>query len=128
MKCVAKGFLGALLVLILVALIYTQYSDYRAAAETSGWLNDIDETKTNIEKNILRNKSTIRSGEDIQMPTFHVPTPPTYTKIMNNGTIILKGGREGQLVVLVPTFTNTEVIWSCVGGSSKATIGCKNAP
>ena len=128
MRCIAKGFFGALIVLVLVALIYPQYSDYRATAETSGWLNQLDKTKRSIEENIENNKTVIGSGINVQPPKFEEPSPPTYVKVMDNGNILVKGGREGQLIVLVPTLNASKVEWACVGGSSKATLGCRNAP
>lgn len=127
MRCVAKGFIGTLIVLVLAALIIPQYCDYRAAAETDSWLYQIITTQDSIEENIIRNKTVIGSGTGVQSPKFS-KHPPSYVKITDNGDIFLKGGHEGQLVVLIPTIKDSKVEWACIGGSSKATRSCQNIP
>ena len=127
MKCIAKGFIGTLIVLVLAVLIVPQYCDYQAAVETASWLNQVATIKDSIEENIIRNKTTIGSGAGVRPPKFS-EHPPSYARVTDNGEIFLKGGREGQLVVLIPAIKDSQVEWACIGGSSKATRSCRDSP
>lgn len=125
MICFLKGMFGAVVVLTAALFIFPLYSDYRASAETSGWLYEIVPTAEAISDNILHLKTTSGAGVGIAKPTIKMGAP-SRIEVMANGTIFLKGGRDGQLVVLIPEFLAGKVLWRCIGGSSHATLSCNN--
>jgi hypothetical protein len=124
-KSVVQGIFGALLVLVAAFLIVPQYSDYRAASETSGWLIASMPTAQAITDNILRQKTTSGAGIGVPKPAFQFH-PPALVEVTPNGTIFLKGGRDGQFVALIPEFSARNVLWRCIGGSSHATRPCQH--
>lgn len=128
MKCFLVGAAGGLLVLLAAALIYPLYGDYRAAAETSQWLMQLEATKRRIEAKFEADGSLAFVGEGVERPQFDGPSAPSYINVTENGAILLKGGRVGQLVVIMPVVANGELAWTCVGGPTNATLGCRNAP
>lgn len=117
MPCFFKGALGALAVLIGAAIIIPQYSDYRAAAETSGWLAQMDPIRLKIEENAKRLKTMAGAGKHIDLPAS--PPGVTFFEIRDSGEIIMHGGRDGQLVILTPSFAEGTVTWRCLGGPAK---------
>jgi hypothetical protein len=125
MKCFLRGIFGTVVVLVIVAVVYPQYSDYQAAAETSMWLYHLDETKKLIAANAERNQSLIGSGVNVTHPKFSSKSPE-YVEITQDGIILVQGGREGQLVVLMPNLKAGKVKWICRGGSKKVTTGCRD--
>lgn len=111
------GALGAIVVLFAAAIIYPQYCDYRAAAETSLWLGVAETTiKPYIAETAMRNKTVRGSGVGVPKPVFPANNTPTL-EITPDGMIIMQGGREGQLVVLIPSLAEGKVTWRCLGGS-----------
>ena len=124
MKCFFKGMLGALTMLFAAAFVVPQYSDYRAASETSSWLNEIEPTKDAISAKILRLRTTSGAGLGIPRPIITRHTP-SLIEVTDAGIIFLKGGRDGQVVVLIPSFSANQVSWHCIGGSSHATGSCE---
>ena len=125
MKCFFKGMGGAILVLLAAAIIVPQYADYRAALETSDWLSSVTSTTDVITTNVKRLKTTTGSGVGVARPVI-AQRPPSLVEIADNGVIFLKGGREGQFVVLIPSYVDGKVVWRCIGGPSHATRRCNN--
>ncbi len=112
------GAAAATVVLLAAAfLIYPQYSDYRAAAETSQWLAVAEMSmKPYIAEKAKRAKTLAGSGVGLPKPVFAVSNMPDL-EITPDGMIFMRGGRDGQLVVLIPSLAEGKVTWRCVGGS-----------
>jgi hypothetical protein len=126
MKCFLKGLGGALFVLIGAALVVPQYSDYRARAKTSEWLARSQEIQSMIEENAVKQKSLLGAGRGIDVKTFQLAGLDVF-EIMDSSTIILRGGPEGQVIVLIPSLSETRVVWRCIGGPAKAVPAkCRN--
>ena len=116
MKSFLLGALGALLTLILVAIIYPQYSDYRAKAETVDWLIEVKPLQLDIQKAALRQGSLTGSAKGLKEPNFSLG-PINFFSITDEGVIIIKGGSHGQMLVLSPYLNAGGVMWQCIGGS-----------
>jgi hypothetical protein len=86
-KSVVHGIFGALLVLVAAFLIIPQYSDYRAASETSAWLIASMPTAQAITDNILRQKTTSGAGIGVPKPAFQFH-PPALVEVTPNGTML----------------------------------------
>ena len=112
-KILLTSFIGTLLAIILVAFIYAQYSDYRAMAQTYNWLTILNSVKVDIENNLLTGNKI-----NIIKPKFS-PEPKDFL-IRPDGIILMRGGRDGQLLVLIPEIKESKVQWTCYVGSSKA--------
>jgi hypothetical protein len=127
MSCFGKGFFGALIVLIMTAIILPQYSDYAASAETSVWMYQVAPVQDYVAANAERNRTLVDSGVGAKRPEFSSNAPSLF-EVTKEGTIFLQGGHGGQLVVLIPTLADRKVSWRCLGGPRKATLRCKDAP
>ena len=68
MACFAKGFLGALVALLIPAMTISQYSDYLATAETSGWLAQAGPIKVQVAAHAERNLTLVNSGQEARLP------------------------------------------------------------
>ena len=114
----------AICVMAVAGIVITQYSDYRAATETSSWLNDVLPTVRTISANIIHIKGTTGSGIGVPNPVFKFHAP-SVVEITANGTLFLKGGRDGQFVALIPEYSSNHVSWRCMGGSSQCHAGMR---
>jgi hypothetical protein len=127
MKCFVKGLLGAFLFLICAVFIATQYSDYRARSGTLYWLALVQEVRIEIEQKALKQKSLVGVGNEVDKKAFQARNLNAFKAsnievfdITESGIIILRGGIDGQVVILIPSLSEQDVIWRCVGGSAKA--------
>lgn len=126
MKCFLKGLGGALLALIGAFLVTAQYSDYTARAQTSEWLVQVWEIQSLIEQNAVKQKSLLDAGRGIDTETFRAARLDAF-EITESSTIILRGGADGQVIVLIPSLSEDRVIWRCMGGPTRAVPGrCRN--
>jgi hypothetical protein len=122
MKNFCFGFVTAAMFIALVTLVlYPQYSDYRAYAQTYNWLVQIKSTgiQTIIAENISKEYplSDVSVGVDKSMVDTR---EMDIFEITSAGTIIMRGGKDGQVVVLIPEVSGKNVVWKCIGGSMKA--------
>lgn len=117
MKSFISGVLGALTILIAAAIIVSQYADYRAQPETSGWFNLIKDTQDQIASRILKSGTVKDSGTNIEIP--QALKNLEHTRITDDGIIFLKGGSSGQFITLTPSLVDDKlVVWQCIGGSN----------
>lgn len=119
MKCFLIGSSGALLMLISVFLGISQYSDYRALSEIDGWLAHVQEIQTEIEQKAVKQNSLTGVGNNLQTKKFPNSNLDVF-EVSESGTILLRGGRDGQMIVLIPLFSEKGVVWRCIGGSRAA--------
>lgn len=95
-KIILSFLFGVLLSFLAMFLIWPQYSDYRAMTETSGWL--ITLIRDNDSK---KNLIDAIAEKNIKAQIFSKLNPnPELIKITNSNVLIIKGGREGQLMIL----------------------------
>ncbi len=125
MKCSLKCAGVAVVVLLVAAVIIPQYSDYRGYAETDQWLVQLRPLQEAIEANAIRKKSLSGAGKEIAKPRL-AHDNVTIFEVTDSGVILVKGGRDGQVLVLVPSFEAEKVVWRCVGGPAKdvSATGC----
>jgi hypothetical protein len=116
MKSLLLGFLGGFIGVFMALVVVSQYADYRAESELSGWLSEVEPAQAAVAANGLRQGTLEGAGIGTTLPPIHY-RPPAYYRIDANGQIFMRGGDEGQFVVLVPTLANGAVTWQCVGGS-----------
>lgn len=119
MKCFLKGFFGAFAAMAIAAVAIPQYSDYRAYAETQRWLVEIEPLRLRIEERGLRAGTLKDVSVGLTKPDFRSGTPAAF-RIDPDGTILIKGRDEGQVVLLTPTLRSGSITWACVGGPDDA--------
>jgi hypothetical protein len=123
MKQFLIGLLWALSGVVATLILMPAYTDYRAASETSEWLSILrTTTQDEIAAYVKQNKTIVGANKSIQLPQMK---GVTLAEIRDDGSIFVKGGIEGQLIVLLPTIARDQVTWRCLGGSSKAIRRCK---
>jgi hypothetical protein len=111
-KITLSFLLGVLLTLTILFFVWPQYSDYRSRAETDSWLVSLTESvkKEELIKSIVDRDANAEIFADLK-------PKPDYIQITESSALVIKGGRDGQVVVLIPK-GNGEM--SCVAGSTKA--------
>ena len=119
MKLFLLGLIGSLLLIVVAALVVSQYSDYRARAETDGWLAQIKPIQVIIEKNAIQQKSLMNAGKNVNKETLQ-NLDVNFFEITETSILILRGGREGQIIILIPSLTAEQVTWRCIGGPAQA--------
>jgi|GEM_PF-1720600 len=113
------GFLGTLTCLVAAAFIYPLYSDQRAIAQSANWFIELLPTMQTIEADARQLNSLSGSGRRVGKTAPHL-THVDYFQVEDQGTIILRGSADGQVIVLIPQFDKGNVTWRCIGGSSDA--------
>jgi Tfp pilus assembly major pilin PilA len=110
------GASGALLVLVAAAVIVPQYADYTARASAAGALNDLRELQERVAARALSSQSLSGSGVGISQSP-----PPSLREItvLADGVVVAVASRFGQVIVLVPSYSNGSVSWRCMAGSAK---------
>jgi Tfp pilus assembly major pilin PilA len=119
MRCFLFGLMGAVLVLLSAAIIVPQYSDYSSLAQTSAWLVDIEPLQSKIEENAARKGRIDIPNSSETLPEFQAGKP-RFFKVSRNGVILMKGGKQGQFVMLTPEIVDGKVVWTCIGGPDDA--------
>lgn len=118
MKCFLKGAIGALCVLVLAAVIIAQYSDYRARAETDGMLVQLGVVQRAIEADAVK-RGTFAGTATQFVHALPVVTNVRLLEVNDTGTIVAKGGRNGQMIILSPSLIEGKIRWRCVGAPDK---------
>jgi hypothetical protein len=90
------------------------------AAKTAAWLDALGPARTAIAAKARASGSLAGAGVGIALPALPGEAP-AYQGVGTNGTIVLRGGQDGQVVLLVPMLANGNVSWQCLGGS-KASV------
>ena len=116
MKSFLWGLLGAFVLAMGFLFVGSQYSDYRAASEASSWLVQVRQIQDEIERNAVSKNSLAVAGKSVDDKILREMNLDFY-EVMDSGVIVLRGRREGQLIVLIPAFENGKMEWRCVGGS-----------
>jgi hypothetical protein len=122
MKNFCFGFMAATMFIVFVTLVlYPQYSDYGAYAQTYNWLTQIKSVgiQAAIEKNILNSRHFSDMSVGINKNLVNTREMDIF-EITPSGIIVIRGGRDGQVVILIPEISGKDVVWKCIGGSEKA--------
>ncbi len=125
MKCMLLGMAGAFIILLLAAIFIPAYSDYTDRAITSEILISIKDLQRNIEGKLLQKKRVGISTSAIKIKSEHI----SKIKVLDDGTIRIKGGKIGQVIILVPEVIDEKLVnWECIGGPNQAMPpNCKSA-
>ena len=115
MKNFFFGFLGALTVLIAFLLLLPLYSDYRARSEVVQWMLALEALQAAVAQEYAR------SGKlDVSRKLEEADSLGIKSVVTDGNVLIIQGGRENQLLVMLPKVVGNEVRWSCWVGPGKA--------
>lgn len=120
MRSLIMGFLGALACLIAAAIIYPMYCNQVGVAQSSGWFATLLPVMQQIEATAKQQKTLAGAGTQVGkvLPTLK---GVDFLSIEDQGTIIARGGSDGQVMVLIPKIdADYKVTWHCVGGSASS--------
>jgi len=124
MKCFIYGVIGVLFSLGVFFVGRTQYSDYVVMVQTDRWIGELQPLMSEVKAKAIKIHSLNGVASDI-----HKPEPDKNTTIfdvLDSGTIVVKGGRDGQLLILVPSLVDDKFTWRClVGGDNALSRKCK---
>lgn len=119
MKFFLMGLAGAITAMAGFLFFYSHYSDYRARGETSDWLVQLQTVQDAIAREAIKKGSLVNIGLAVDAGAFH-NSSVTGFMILDGGSIVVRGGSEGQVVLLVPSLRGAAVTWRCIGGSVQA--------
>ncbi len=123
-----KGFFSAIaLVFLWFIVVVPQYADYASQAQSVEILGLLGRTKDRVEEQIRKTGTLNGSGAGLKIQEWgqsdHLldhRDPINFRHVSSDGVIIIRGVREGQVMVLVPSLQSGVVTWECVGGSADA--------
>jgi hypothetical protein len=119
-KCFLLGAVaGIILFSAVFFLLYPQYSDYRAKAEVTAWLEMVKNVQDDIGKKIVSASPLGEVNDGFDKTKFQAVGVDLF-EITETGVIIIRGGRDGQVIILIPSFSENDVEWRCIGGSAQA--------
>lgn len=124
MKCFIYGITGVLLTMAVLFVLRTQYGDYLAKVESDRWMTALGPLRKEVEEHAIERHSLNDSGVNIHKPQLDKNVE--IFDVFDSGVIVVKGGRVGQLLLLVPTMSGQNVTWRCmVGGKDAMPVQCK---
>lgn len=126
MKRFLLGIFGGIVGFILAAVVFAQYSDYRAVVQSGAWIVQAGPAQRAVEANASRIGSLAGAGTGVAKPPFDGQGPEEF-EVLSDGAIVMRGGAKGQVVVLVPSQGPDGIQWRCIGGS-RAHVRCKPNP
>jgi hypothetical protein len=113
MKSFISGLLVGLFFLIIFTIPLPAYLTMQQRAKSLDILLSIEPIKKEVEQSLLLKKA-------IEPKTINnINKYILFVKIKNDGTIIIKATDQGQLFILTPSITNSEVTWDRMGGPNK---------
>lgn len=123
-----KGFFSAIaLVFLWFIVVVPQYHDYASQAQSAEILGLLGPTKGRVEEQIRRTGTLSGSGAGLKIQEWGQSDrlldhrdPINFRHVSSDGVILIRGIREGQVMVLVPNLQSGVVTWECVGGSADA--------
>lgn len=127
LKCLALGAAGAILSLVTIGLLSSEYSDYRSRARTSNMLTLLKPLQAQVEEEILLDASISDAEPALAKAVGAVPAGHfDVLRVLSGGQILARGSTDGQVIVLLPTVEHGVVEWECIGGSRRDLLtGCR---
>jgi hypothetical protein len=119
MKTFLLGALGALVVIVLWAISQSFYSDYRSKVIAESWLMQLEPLKSKIEP-LIKTRSLMSVESRSKIRTEFSPANGDLFEIFENGSVLVMGGVEGQLILLVPIAKENSLEWGCFSSPKKS--------
>jgi len=109
----------------LLAFGISNYSDYRAASETTLWLSAARAMLSELESDVVSGVRIDKSDPRVVRYLGAIATIDQF-EIRPSGDLFIRGGRDGQFIYLIAEQNENKITWRCVGGSRHAMpVACK---
>lgn len=115
-KAFLAGFVGALLALVLAAVVMSQYTEARAKSESAGWLIELRPVQQLVEAGLREGNLAAARSQLAGLP--FEPGVVAQRRLGDDGSIVLQGGRHGQQIYVYPERQGAGFVWRCLGGSA----------
>jgi hypothetical protein len=119
MKPIYQMILGAITAGLSAMIAIPQYCDCASRVHTSNMLSTISSIKHEMREN-LETTGSIRGVGSALKEKIQFVRPPEFFEISPEGVFIVRGGDDGQLLVLLPRVIDKQIEWTCIGGSRDA--------
>jgi hypothetical protein len=119
MKPIYQMILGAVTAGLPAMIAIAQYSYYTSRAQTSSMLNTLVSVKIEMHE-IMETTGSLRGVGSALKEKIQFERPPDFFEVSPDGVFIVRGGDDGQLVVLLPRVIDNRIKWTCIGGSRDA--------
>jgi hypothetical protein len=119
MKPIHQMILGAVTAGLSAMIVIPQYSYYTSRAQTSGMLTTLSSIKVEMHE-IVETTGSLRGVGSALKGKIPFERPPDFFEISTDGVFIVRGGDDGQLLVLLPRVIDKRIDWTCIGGSRDA--------
>ncbi|GBU09392.1 hypothetical protein AwWohl_05300 [Gammaproteobacteria bacterium] len=120
MKSFLYGFSGSILAIVIYLYGSSQYSDYRSRVQTYSWINQLLPIQNLISEKIIAKQLSNDFLKKIVFPASLSQNAITLFQVSSEGVITIKGGYDGQIIILYPVLSDDKVIWACIGGSTRS--------
>jgi Tfp pilus assembly major pilin PilA len=115
MRCFLIGVAGFVVTAVLAAVAIASYGDYAARASLAETMTSVVALRTQIAEGLVT-----RSGLPIKVTTEIQAFPNVdYLKVTNDGAIVFRSAKHGQVIVLEPSIAGGAVSWRCIGAPAK---------
>lgn len=123
MRCFFLGFAGFFIAAIIAAVAISSYGDYAARASLDQTMASVDRLRIDIAENIVNHGTLTNSGVSLNSSKEKpAVSGADYLKVTNDGTIIFRSARHGQIIVLEPSYNAGVLNWKCVGSKPEKNI------
>ncbi|MGH8108320.1 MAG: pilin [Arenimonas sp.] len=116
MRCFLLGFSGFFLAALLASIAFASYGDYTARASLAETMQSVVPLQTQIAEIIMTQNSVEHAGFALDPPIAKQSFPNTdFLKVSDDGTIVFRSRKHGQIIVLAPFLNSGSVTWRCLG-------------
>lgn len=123
-RSIIRWLLSFLAALVFLAIVLPMWSDYSVRAESHKILEHLESAKKEIEARLMNQRNPVNIGKNITMESN-----PMVGRVFvsSDGIIFVQGAAHGQIIILIPSYSNGKVSWNCWGGSFKdVPFRCRN--
>ena len=110
--------------LIFLMIALSMWTDYSSRAESYKILKHLERAKKEIEARFMNQRDHVNIGKDVS-----IESSPIIGRafVSPDGIIFAQGEAHGQIMILIPSYSNGKMSWSCWGGSFKdVPFQCRN--
>jgi hypothetical protein len=109
---------------ITLVIFMPMWSDYSSRTESYKILKHLERAKKEIEARFMNQRDHVNIGKDVS-----IESSPIIGRafVSPDGIIFAQGEAHGQIMILIPSYSNGKMSWSCWGGSFKdVPFQCRN--
>jgi len=109
---------------IALVIFMPMWADYSSRAESYKILKHLERTKKEIEARFMNQRDHVNIGKDVSIESSSIIG---RAFVSPDWIIFAQGEAHGQIMILIPSYSNGKMSWSCWGGSFKdVPFQCRN--